>query len=237
VNRAIVVGLGIVGALLGMAAYVMNSGWLGTGPPPAVATDAPKPAATAPKEPASEDRNAGHAGPTFGFALPDERRPLPALRFLDGSERTVGLSDFRGRFVLLNVWATWCGPCREEMPSLDRLQAMLGGPDFVVVPLSIDLDGLAAVRDFYAELGLEELGIYLDEHHMAVPSLGVIGIPTTLLVDPQGREIGRKAGPAEWDSPEVVAAIRRHLPEATTGNREPDAPARVRQAASPLAGR
>ncbi|NIR32804.1 MAG: TlpA family protein disulfide reductase [Gammaproteobacteria bacterium] len=157
----------------------------------------------------------------FRFTLLDEPRPLPELRFLDNEEYIVRLADFRGRRVLLNIWATWCGPCREEMPSLDRLQAALGSEDFVVVPLSIDLDGLAVVREFYAELGLEQLGIYIDEFHMAVRALGVIGIPTTLLIDPQGREIARKAGPAEWDSPEVVAAIRQQLDAMASRQREP----------------
>src|SRR3546814_1814786 len=102
------------------------------------------------------------------------------------------LKAFDGRFVLLNIWATWCVPCREEMPSLDRLQAGLGGPDFVVVPLSIDREGLPAVKAFYEELGLKALGIYVDQSGRASGKLGAAGIPTTLLVDREGREIGRK---------------------------------------------
>src|SRR3546814_12607159 len=90
------------------------------------------------------------------------------------------------------------------MPSLDRLQAGLGGPDFVVVPLSIDREGLPAVKAFYEELGLKALGIYVDQSGRASGKLGAAGIPTTLLIDREGRENGRTVGPAEWDSDEAL---------------------------------
>lgn len=227
------IGLSVAALLLGLGAYVSEHG-LFTAPPPA-ATTQPGESPAAPPPRASTLRGEGGVEPGFRFTRHDEPRALPELRFLDNEEYMVSLADFRGRSVLLNIWATWCGPCREEMPSLDRLQARLGGADFVVVPLSIDLDGLAAVRAFYAELGLEQLGIYIDERHMAVPSLGIIGIPTTLLIDPQGREIARKAGPAEWDSPEAVAAIRRELDAAAGSEREPELARDAGEPASPAA--
>jgi thiol-disulfide isomerase/thioredoxin len=123
----------------------------------------------------------------------------------------MSLADFRGKQVLLNIWATWCGPCREEMPTLDRLQTRLGGPDFQVVALSIDRDGIDVVRDFYAELDLRALRIYVDTSTMAPINLNVLGVPTTLLLDRNGREIGRYTGPAEWDSEAVVSVIRERL--------------------------
>src|SRR3546814_10498536 len=92
-------------------------------------------------------------------------RPLPELTFVDGEGEEMTLKAFDGRFVLLNIWATWCVPCREEMPSLDRLQAGLGGPDFVVVPLSIDREGLPAVKAFYEELGLDRKSTRLNSSH------------------------------------------------------------------------
>lgn len=147
----------------------------------------------------------------FSFSTYDEPRPLPRVPFTDGDWRELTLDEFRGKVVLLNIWATWCGPCREEMPTLDRLQAKLGGPDFQVVALSIDQEGIFAVKKFYEELGLETLDIYVDESMRAPSLLGVIGVPATLLIDGEGREVGRKLGPAEWDSAEVVAEIRRHL--------------------------
>ena len=89
----------------------------------------------------------------------DQPREIPEIRFADAEGRGLSLGDFRGKVVLLNVWATWCVPCRQEMPSLDRLQAQLGGDDFTVLPLSIDRAGLPAIKRFYEELGLRHLGI------------------------------------------------------------------------------
>ena len=148
-------------------------------------------------------------------------RPLPELNFVDGTGARRSLADFRGRVILLNVWATWCLPCREEMPALDRLQAALGGPDFEVVPLSIDRGGVSAVRSFYGELELRALRIYVDASGEALTKLGAVGIPLTLLVDRDGRELWRVVGPAEWDKPAAVNRIRSHLPEAPK-HRAPD---------------
>ena len=131
--------------------------------------------------------------------------------FENAKGNPVGLADFRGKAILLNVWATWCAPCRKEMPALDRLQAELGGPDFEVVALSVDRNGLDAVRPFFAEIGIENLDIYLDQPAAAMKALGVVGLPTTLLIDGNGRELQRWLGPKEWDSPELVGEIRDHL--------------------------
>ena len=139
-------------------------------------------------------------------------RALPAIAFEDGKGRRVRLADFRGRTVLLNVWATWCPPCREEMPSLDRLQKALGGPAFEVVALSIDAGGAAAVERFYREIGVSALAIYVDPAMRAAGALRTPGVPTTLLINAEGRELGRHAGPARWDDPEVLKLVSRHLP-------------------------
>ena len=151
--------------------------------------------------------------PSTGLRLVPAKKPVPSpeVRFTDGDDRPMALADFRGRIILLNLWATWCTPCREEMPTLDRLQGFLGGPDFEVVALSIDHDGVAAVRKFYQEIGIKHLRIYNDPTTEAATRLNVLGIPGTLLIDREGREIGRALGPAEWDAPEVVEAIRKHL--------------------------
>lgn len=156
---------------------------------------------------------ASSSAPAAGLRLVPAKKPvpLPELRFTDGEGRPLTLAGFRGRIVLLNVWATWCTPCREEMPTLDRLQARLGGPDFEVVALSIDHDGIAAVRKFYREIGIKHLRIYIDPTTEATARLNVLGIPATLLIDREGREIGRVLGPAQWDAPEAVETIRQHL--------------------------
>ena len=145
------------------------------------------------------------------FAINSQPRVLPTIRFTDAKERAMTLQDFRGKFVLLNIWATWCVPCRKEMPTLDRLQAKLGGPDFEVVALSIDRGGPFVVSTFYSEIGIRALRIYVDKTGDAATDLGVVAIPVTLLIDRESREIGRKIGPAEWDSPEVVALIQGYL--------------------------
>jgi thiol-disulfide isomerase/thioredoxin len=150
-------------------------------------------------------------GDTAGMTLHDAPRELPELRFTDGSGKPLSLADFRGKLVLLNLWATWCGPCREEMPTLDRLQAELGGPDFEVVALSIDRAGIAVVDAFYAEIGVGNLARYIDESGRVTQELSALGLPTTLLLDREGREIARHVGPAEWDRPAMVAFFRRQL--------------------------
>ena len=149
--------------------------------------------------------------PKFNFAPLDEPRPVPDIGFTDGEGRQLTLADFRGRVVLLNLWATWCPPCRLEMPALDRLQGALGGPDFEVVALSIDTQGPSAIRDFFQELKLNALAIYIDRSAKAEQSLSVVGIPTTLLIDRTGAEIGRVVGAADWNSPEANKVIRSYL--------------------------
>ncbi|HEX4928837.1 MAG TPA: TlpA disulfide reductase family protein [Burkholderiales bacterium] len=139
-------------------------------------------------------------------------RELPRIAFRDGKGRSLTLADFRGKTVLLNVWATWCPPCREEMPSLDRLQKALGGPAFEVVALSIDTGGAAVVERFYKEVGIGALAIHVDSTMRAASELRTPGVPTTLLIDAEGRELGRHAGPATWDDPEVLKLVARYLP-------------------------
>ena len=135
-------------------------------------------------------------------------KPLPELQFQDGAGHPRALADFRGKVVLLNIWATWCAPCREEMPALDRLQAKLGGAHFEVVALSIDQQGTQAVRKFFDEVGVKSLTLYVDPSAQAGFKLGTVGLPTTLIVDRAGREVGRRVGPAEWDSPKLVEELR-----------------------------
>ncbi len=139
-------------------------------------------------------------------------RPLANVEFEDGQGKKRTLADFRGKVVLLNVWATWCGPCRKEMPTLDRLQQRLGSAEFEVVALSIDRGGQAAVKSFFDEIDIQRLAIYVDATAEAGTKLGMIGVPTTLLIDREGREIARYTGPAEWDRPEVIETIQRYLP-------------------------
>ena len=151
------------------------------------------------------------AGPRTAVGWASAPQPLPEIRFQDGDGKPYTLSDFRGKVVLLNVWATWCAPCRKEMPALDRLQQKLGGPAFEVVALSINSGGAAIVRQFYDDIGIRSLALYVDPSMEASGKLHTIGIPTTLLLDREGRERWRKIGPAEWDSPEIIESLRAKL--------------------------
>ena len=124
----------------------------------------------------------------------DEPRTLPEIRFQDDQGHDLTLANFRGRVLLLNVWATWCVPCRKEMPTLDRLESRLGGKDFQVIGLSIDRKGVESVKDFYREVGVEKLAIFLDPSGRGTHDLAIPGVPTTVLIDREGREVARKIG-------------------------------------------
>ncbi len=148
---------------------------------------------------------------TGPFARQVAPKAIPELRFVDEAGRAHTLADFRGKVVLLNVWATWCEPCREEMPALDRLQARLGGERFQVLTLSVDLQGAPIARKFYSEVGIRALPIYIDPTAKAAFVLGAPGLPATLLVDRQGREVGRHLGAVKWDAPEVMERLQRAM--------------------------
>jgi thiol-disulfide isomerase/thioredoxin len=157
------------------------------------------------------------AGALF-TALPTPR-PVAAFSFTDRDDAPLTLVDFHGRIVLLNLWATWCAPCRKEMPALDRLQAKLGGSGFTVLPLSIDHRGRDVVARFYGELGLKSLSVYVDKSTNVTYAVNAIGMPTTLLIDAQGRELGRVIGPAEWDGPAMLSRLTSYLEAHDRGGR------------------
>jgi thiol-disulfide isomerase/thioredoxin len=140
-----------------------------------------------------------------------ELKPVPAIRFMDASGRVMTLEDFRGRVVVLNLWATWCTPCVAEMPTLDRLQQQLGEEDAIVLALSIDRGGQEAVKEFYAKTGVSNLKVFVDPTMRAQSDIGILGLPTTLIIDREGRERGRLVGPAEWDDEAAVDLVRRAM--------------------------
>ena len=140
---------------------------------------------------------------------------VPDLAFQDASGKPLSLANWRGRTVLLNLWATWCVPCRKEMPALDALQQKLGGPDFQVVAVNIDTRDPDKPKAFLKELGIDKLAYYTDPTAKTFQDLKAIGrafgMPTTLLVDRQGCEIGTIAGPAEWASDDAIKLIQAAL--------------------------
>lgn len=148
------------------------------------------------------------AGKIVSYKRYSPPQTLPEIRFENGKGKPLTLADFRGKVVLLNIWATWCSPCREEMPALDKLQATLGGLDFEVVALSIDQGGVTAVRKFFGKIGIRTLALYVDPSGQASSTLGAVGVPTTLMIDRAGRELWRVVGPVQWDKPEAIETVR-----------------------------
>jgi thiol-disulfide isomerase/thioredoxin len=147
---------------------------------------------------------------------------LPDLTFLDSNGQTRKLSDWRGRTVLVNLWATWCVPCRKEMPALENLETRLGGDDFQVVAINIDTRDPAKPKAFLKDAGLDKLGYFTDASAKVfqdLKSIGrALGMPTSVLVDGQGCEIGTIAGPAEWDSDDAIKLISAAMKPAAAGS-------------------
>ena len=142
-------------------------------------------------------------------------KPPPVVAFTGPDGQAVSLSDFRGKTILVNLWATWCVPCRQEMPALDRLQAELGAQDFQVVAVNVDTRNPEKPKAWLRENGVRNLTYYADPAGKVLQTLQksghVVGLPTTLLVDPSGCEIALLKGPAEWASPDAVAFMRAAL--------------------------
>jgi thiol-disulfide isomerase/thioredoxin len=145
------------------------------------------------------------------------KKPLkiPDLSFSDAAGNRLTLDHWRGRTVLLNLWATWCVPCRKEMPALDALEQKLGGPGFEVVAVNIDTRDPDKPKAWLKDVGVQKLGYYADPTAHSFQDLKAIGrafgMPTTLLIDPHGCELGTIAGPAEWASDDAIKLIRAAL--------------------------
>ncbi len=145
----------------------------------------------------------------FSFINPP--RPAPLTPFLVGDGREVTLADFRGSVMLVNFWATWCSPCVRELPSLDRLQARLGGEGLLVLAINQDRRGAAVAGPFLEKLGTSQLVVFLDQRLRLGRAFGVYGLPWSFLIDRDGAVVGELAGYAEWDTPEGLALIRHYL--------------------------
>ncbi len=161
--------------------------------------------------PGGSGTNPLSTGAMTTFVFKEPPAPLPDIQFVNGSGEPVNLKDWHGKVVLLNLWATWCAPCRAEMPALDRLQGALGSDRFEVVALAVDKAGLEGARKFLDETKVEKLKLFADPTAREGTELKVIGMPTSILIDAQGREIGRLIGPAAWDSPEAKRLIESFL--------------------------
>ncbi|MBR0691724.1 thiol:disulfide interchange protein TlpA [Bradyrhizobium lablabi] len=147
---------------------------------------------------------------------------LPDLAFEDGDGKPRKLSDWRGKTVLVNLWATWCVPCRKEMPALDSLQTKLGGKDFEVVAINIDTRDPDKPRNFLKEANLTNLGYFTDQKAKVFQELKnigkALGMPTSVLVDGKGCEIASLAGPAEWASDDALKLVKAVVQPAAAGS-------------------
>jgi thiol-disulfide isomerase/thioredoxin len=142
------------------------------------------------------------------FKLTRPPKPVPDLEFLDVNNESITLSYFKGQARLINLWATWCAPCVKEMPSLDRLQANMPRDRFMVLPISVDGPTKPKVKPFYEAQRLLDLHVFFDKDKTAMSALGVSLLPTSILVDPEGRELGRLEGDADWDTMEGLSLMR-----------------------------
>jgi thiol-disulfide isomerase/thioredoxin len=198
----------VMAALAGFAAvyvtlYGADNANRGGGTSAAVSDDRPAPQAL----PSGPGSNPLSVGAMAAFVFKKTPEPLAATAFVDASGKERSLEDWRGKAVLLNLWATWCAPCRKEMPALDRLQAELGSDKFEVVAVSVDKTGVEGAKKFLDQIKVTKLGVFADPSVRLGTSLKAIGMPTTLLIDREGREVGRLVGPAEWDSAEAKRLV------------------------------
>ena len=192
-SRTLLLIAGGLAVLLGLLAIYGERRGVGNG-------DQPVAAATGPL--------AGlNTGEMAAFVPKDPPAEIAAITFQDADGKDRTLADWKGKVVLLNVWATWCAPCRKEMPALLALKQKLGGAKFDVVAVSTDRGGIEKPRKFLTEAGALELGLFIDGGGRLASTLGVIGMPTTLLIDANGKEIGRLLGPAEWGSEDAQKLI------------------------------
>ena len=204
--KRLVLSVLLLAGVIVVAFGLVWSGALERGPREAVENG---PTGSAPATPAGS--RPPLAGTVADFTVFAPLRPAPEASFADGDGNEVSLADFRGKVVLLNLWATWCLPCLQEMPALDRLQAALGPEGLEVIALSQDRDGVPAVVRFYEKYDFGNLEVYVDPKGAVAGSFDVGVLPTSVLLDRDGNAVGQLVGAAEWDAPEAEALIRHYL--------------------------
>jgi thiol-disulfide isomerase/thioredoxin len=155
-------------------------------------------------------------GTLAAFVVHPEPKAVADITFVDDRDTPLSLAQWKGRVVLVNLWATWCGPCRKEMPELAELQQRLGSEDFEVVAISVDRQGAEVARPFLESVGAEALKLYLDPSTKVLTDFKAVGLPASILIDRAGREVGRMFGPADWASPEALRLIEAAIAEGKT---------------------
>jgi thiol-disulfide isomerase/thioredoxin len=209
-KAAVTLGAAALAAAVGFAAVYVTLGRPDNAVPKTATAPAP-PSQASPALPSGPGSNPLSRGQMAAFVFRKAPEALPEATFQDATGKDRTLADWRGKVVLLNLWATWCVPCRREMPALDRLQQELGSDRFEVVAVSVDRKGIEGARKFLDETKAGKLALYVDPTTRLTSELRAVGLPATLLIDRQGREIGRLLGPAEWDSEDAKRLIRAAL--------------------------
>jgi len=197
--------LGVFGSKSPMSAAIIYAGVIITAAvgvasgssPLTAAESAPKAAEKAPTKPKS--------GTVIWHETP---KALPATVFKDVADADRTLDKFTGKVLLVNFWATWCAPCVKEMPTLDALQAKMGGPDFEVLAISQDREGAKVAQPFAEKQGWKNLAFYVEKMGRFSRDANLRGLPTTLLIDKSGKEVARVEGEADWSSPEIEKILR-----------------------------
>ena len=161
----------------------------------------------------SQNLNELRVGEMKNVVIHKAPKPLADFTFQDGMNKTHHISDFKGKVVLVNFWATWCAPCRKEMPSIDRLQEEMASDNFTVLAISQDLQGIERVKKFLKALNIEHLAALNDKTIKSGRAAGVFGLPATLIINKNGLEVARLVGPAEWDADEAKKLIQAVIDE------------------------
>jgi len=164
--------------------------------------DCPRPA-----NPSTPQLRRYSCGDMATFLVNKQPKAIKDITFNNAAGDAVSLSKWRGKYVLLNVWATWCSPCRKEMPDLDKLKIHFKDKNFDVVAISVDRGSAAKPKRFLEKIGVKNLALYNDPKNSLIGPLRVLGMPTTILIDPDGRELGRLVGPAHWASDDAKRLI------------------------------
>lgn len=188
-----VAGLGVI--IIALVVVASRSG-----PKQEEAKTAPAAVASAPAEaPAPKGAD---------FVWYDAPKDAPATVFKDAAEADKTLADFKGKALVVNFWATWCAPCVKEMPTLDALQAQMGGDTFQVVTISQDREGAKVAQPFVEKNGWKNLALYVEPQGRFQRDASIRGLPTTIVIDRTGKEVGRVEGEVNWTSPEVVEKLK-----------------------------
>lgn len=203
-KKQLTIGLAALLAALGAGAW-----WLGFGSPAGLSAQSGECRAS---QAVAERLKPLAKGEVAAIGVSSAPKPPPVISFQGPDGQARSLESFKGRAVLVNLWATWCVPCRQEMPALDKLQAELGGPDFEVVAINVDTRNPDRPKAWLEENGIRNLAYYADPGGKLLQVLQksghVVGLPATFLVDAAGCEVALLKGPAEWASPDALSFVR-----------------------------